>query len=193
MGTQPRNMPGARLATASARNQIAFGTVPYHVVRISLNRGPPVLKWFVHRDRLSSEVPEPSDFRTRPNGHFFRPPETLGSFPRGPGRPARRQWGLRAFRLWGLFALTGGGEVEEQAKHYLANGGAEKPAPAEALEWAGQTRATMVDLKFCDLLGTWQHMTLPITSFDEAASTRASGSTARRSAAGRGSPSRTCC
>jgi glutamine synthetase len=59
--------------------------------------------------------------------------------------------------------------VEEQTKHYLANGGAEKPAPAEAIEWAGQTQATMVDLKFCDLLGSWQHMTLPLTSFDESA------------------------
>jgi glutamine synthetase len=27
----------------------------------------------------------------------------------------------------------------------------------------------MVDLKFCDLLGTWQHMTLPVRAFDEAA------------------------
>ena len=27
----------------------------------------------------------------------------------------------------------------------------------------------MVDLKFCDLLGTWQHVTLPIGSFDESA------------------------
>src|SRR6266536_2124695 len=58
---------------------------------------------------------------------------------------------------------------EVAAKHYLANGGAEKPAPSEALEWAGQTQATMVDLKFCDLLGSWQHMTLPLTSFDESA------------------------
>src|SRR6187397_2829822 len=37
----------------------------------------------------------------------FRPPETLGSLARGPGRPARRQWGLRAFRLWGLSAFNG--------------------------------------------------------------------------------------
>jgi glutamine synthetase len=59
--------------------------------------------------------------------------------------------------------------VEEQTKHYLANGGMEKPAPAEAIEWAGQTQATMVDLKFCDLLGAWQHMTLPLSSFDESA------------------------
>ena len=57
--------------------------------------------------------------------------------------------------------------MEEQTKHYLANGGAEKPAAAEALEWAGQTQATMVDLKFCDLLGSWQHMTLPLRAFDE--------------------------
>jgi len=48
--------------------------------------------------------------------------------------------------------------VEQEIKHYLANGGEEKPAPSEALEWAGQTQATMVDLKFCDLLGSWQHM-----------------------------------
>ena len=59
--------------------------------------------------------------------------------------------------------------MEEQTKHYLANGGAEKPAPSEALEWAGQTQASMVDLKFCDLLGSWQHMTLPLSSFDESA------------------------
>jgi glutamine synthetase len=57
----------------------------------------------------------------------------------------------------------------EETKHYLANGSAEKPAPKETLEWAGQTQAQMVDLKFCDLLGTWQHVTLPITAFDESA------------------------
>src|SRR5256714_6769276 len=57
----------------------------------------------------------------------------------------------------------------EDVKHYLANGAATSPAAREALDWAGQTRAEMVDLKFCDLLGTWQHVTLPIGSFDEAA------------------------
>jgi glutamine synthetase len=57
----------------------------------------------------------------------------------------------------------------EETRHYLANGAAEKPAPKETLEWAGQTQAQMVDLKFCDLLGTWQHVTLPITAFDESA------------------------
>jgi glutamine synthetase len=59
--------------------------------------------------------------------------------------------------------------VEEHTRHYLANGGEEKPAPSEAIEWAGQTQATMVDLKFCDLLGSWQHMTLPLRAFDESA------------------------
>ena len=57
----------------------------------------------------------------------------------------------------------------EETKHYLANSSTEKPAPKETLEWAGQTQAQMVDLKFCDLLGTWQHVTLPITAFDESA------------------------
>ena len=36
------------------------------------------------------------------------------------------------------------------------------PDAREALEWAAETRVSMVDLKFCDLLGTWQHMTLPL-------------------------------
>ena len=58
-------------------------------------------------------------------------------------------------------------EVEE--RHYLMNGGETLPDAREALEWAGETRAAMVDLKFCDLLGTWQHVTLPVRAFDEAA------------------------
>jgi len=58
---------------------------------------------------------------------------------------------------------------ELESKHYLANGGQTKPEAREALEWAGETRAKMVDLKFCDLLGTWQHMTLPLSAFDESA------------------------
>ena len=39
------------------------------------------------------------------------------------------------------------------------------PDAREALEWAAETRVSMVDLKFCDLLGTWQHMTLPLRAF----------------------------
>src|SRR5438552_9295531 len=58
---------------------------------------------------------------------------------------------------------------EIEIKHYLANGEATAPAAREALEWALETRAVMVDLKFCDLLGTWQHVTLPIRAFDESA------------------------
>ncbi len=59
--------------------------------------------------------------------------------------------------------------MEETAKHYLANGSETAPAAREALDWAGETRAKMVDLKFCDLLGTWQHVTLPLVAFDESA------------------------
>ena len=81
-------------------------------------------------------------------------------------------------------------ELEE--RHYLTNGGETLPEAREALEWASETRAAMVDLKFCDLLGTWQHMTLPVRAFDESAFEEGSASTARRSAAGRASRSRTC-
>jgi glutamine synthetase len=58
--------------------------------------------------------------------------------------------------------------AEVELKHYLENG-AVRPAPREALDWAVGVRAQMVDLKFCDLLGTWQHVTLPIGGFDESA------------------------
>jgi len=37
---------------------------------------------------------------------------------------------------------------------------------AEALAFASERRAEMVDLKFVDVPGTWQHMTLPLTSLD---------------------------
>ena len=44
----------------------------------------------------------------------------------------------------------------EETKHYLANGAPSRaPDAREALEWARETTAQMVDLKFCDLLGTW--------------------------------------
>jgi len=56
-------------------------------------------------------------------------------------------------------------EIEKELRHYL-EGSVE---PRAALEWSRETSAAMVDLKFCDLLGTWQHVTLPIGSFDESA------------------------
>ena len=59
--------------------------------------------------------------------------------------------------------------AEIDTKHYIRNGSGEAPAAREALEWAGVTQAQLVDLKFCDLLGRWQHMTLPLTAFDESA------------------------
>jgi glutamine synthetase len=58
---------------------------------------------------------------------------------------------------------------ETELRHYLANGQAEKPEAREALDWARETTARLVDLKFCDLLGMWQHVTLPLGSFDESA------------------------
>jgi glutamine synthetase len=57
----------------------------------------------------------------------------------------------------------------DETRHYLRNGSDIAPAPAEALEWARDVEAKMVDLKFCDLLGSWQHMTLPVSAFDESA------------------------
>ena len=39
--------------------------------------------------------------------------------------------------------------------------------PKEFFEFARENDAEMVDLKFTDLLGTWQHCTFPVDSWDE--------------------------
>jgi glutamine synthetase len=59
--------------------------------------------------------------------------------------------------------------MASEEKHYLSNGVETGRAPAEALEFGRSTRAKMVDLKFTDLLGSWQHMSLPLSAFDESA------------------------
>ena len=56
---------------------------------------------------------------------------------------------------------------ELETRHYLRNGAETLPDAVEALEWARDAQLAMVDLKFCDLLGTWQHMTLPLRALDE--------------------------
>lgn len=38
--------------------------------------------------------------------------------------------------------------------------------PQEVILFAKEKGARMVDLKFCDLLGTWQHFTVPVTALD---------------------------
>ena len=60
---------------------------------------------------------------------------------------------------------------ELETRHYLRNGAETLPDAGEALEWARDAQVAMVDLKFCDLLGTWQHMTLPLRALDEHAFT----------------------
>src|SRR5947199_9152519 len=56
---------------------------------------------------------------------------------------------------------------ELESKNYIEAGSA--VSAEAALEFADSVAAKMVDLKFCDLLGTWQHVSLPIGSFDESA------------------------
>jgi glutamine synthetase len=79
--------------------------------------------------------------------------------------PQDSQWVLGLF----CWTETKEAEVEAKTRHYLVNGSGQQPEPREALAWAGETQAQMVDLKFCDLLGAWQHMTLPLSAFDESA------------------------
>jgi len=59
--------------------------------------------------------------------------------------------------------------MASEEKHYVSNGPDAATAPAEALDFGRSTQAKMVDLKFTDLLGSWQHMSLPLSAFDESA------------------------
>ncbi|RME59885.1 MAG: type I glutamate--ammonia ligase [Candidatus Dadabacteria bacterium] len=43
----------------------------------------------------------------------------------------------------------------------------EKVEPAEVFEFARSVGADMIDLKFCDMLGTWQHCSHPVEALDE--------------------------
>ena len=40
--------------------------------------------------------------------------------------------------------------------------------PKDVLKFAKDNKVEAVDLKFCDLLGTWQHFTVPPSELDEA-------------------------
>ena len=40
-------------------------------------------------------------------------------------------------------------------------------SPKEFFKFCKDRNAEMIDLKFCDLLGTWQHCSYPIDMFDE--------------------------
>src|SRR5215216_436221 len=68
---------------------------------------------------------------------------------------------------WGPFhwSNAGGEMAADETRHYLGD----EAAPSTALEWGRDVEAKMVDLKFTDLLGSWQHMTLPLSAFDESA------------------------
>ena len=39
--------------------------------------------------------------------------------------------------------------------------------PADVTAMIKENGIMMIDLKFCDLLGTWQHFTLPLIEYDE--------------------------
>lgn len=64
--------------------------------------------------------------------------------------------------------------------------------PREVLEYANKNKAQVVDLKFVDLPGTWQHFTIPMKNSTKVPSRMAPAWTARPSAAGRRSITATC-
>ncbi len=44
---------------------------------------------------------------------------------------------------------------------------AKKTTPKEVLELANERGIKIVDLKFCDILGAWQHFSIPLSELKE--------------------------
>ena len=63
----------------------------------------------------------------------------------------------------------------------------------DVLKLAKEKGAKIVDLRFIDLPGLWQHFSIPMSELMKTSSRMVSASTARRSAASRRSTSPTCC
>jgi glutamine synthetase len=63
------------------------------------------------------------------------------------GRPICFVWGVTPFQI------TQGGNV------YMT--------PREAIDFAREKEAQIVDLRFTDLPGTWQHFSMPVEALDE--------------------------
>src|SRR5450756_2337161 len=83
-------------------------------------------------------------------------------------------------QVLGLFLLdqsmgrkTQMSDMDTELKQYLEAG--PSAAPKDALEFAEGTETKIVDLKFVDLLGRWQHVSLSLKAFDEAAFTEGLG------------------
>src|SRR3954465_9123455 len=80
------------------------------------------------------------------------------------------QWRLRALSALGAFFVVrnehvmGRNEMSElESKRYIEAG--TDASPEAALEFADSVAAKIVDLKFTDLLGTWQHVSRSMSSF----------------------------
>ena len=81
-----------------------------------------------------------------------------------------------------------------EEKHYVSNGvECTGKTPAERSSAGARPEAKMVDLKFTDLLGTWQHITLPLSAFDEDAFEEGLGFDGSSIRGWQGIPERTCC
>src|SRR3954454_11496440 len=76
---------------------------------------------------------------------------------------SREWWGL--FRGPARAERTQMAEIEKELRHYLAG----ESHPTAMFEWSRETRAAMVELKFCQLPGQWEPVPLPIGSLDESA------------------------
>ena len=63
--------------------------------------------------------------------------------------------------------------------------------PADFFTLAKKQEAEMVDLKFVDMLGSWQHCSFPIEIWDEGRSRKGWGSTGRPFGDGRAFTSQT--
>jgi len=77
-----------------------------------------------------------------------------------------------AWQLQTMLYFTGQkkfGFSQKISKSNLTRGSVTMSKPSDVFAFAKEKNATMVDVKFVDLLGTWQHCTFPVSYLDEKA------------------------
>src|SRR5450759_2999264 len=139
------------VSTPSANSSASFGAAEVPASRYCLSSISMSAIWVFLPIRWSNKKgPEPDRFRA-----FFR-------------WWARNRSGSGPFLLdQRMGRKTQMADMEIELKQYLEAG--TSAAPKDALEFAEGVDTKIVDLKFVDLLGRWQHVSLPLNAFDESA------------------------
>src|SRR5450759_1511205 len=139
------------VSTPSANSSASFGAAEVPASRYCLSSLSMSAIWvFLPIRWYNKKGPEPDVFRAHQR------------------KKARNRSGSGPFLLdQRMGRKTQMADMEIEIKKYLEAG--TSADPQDALEFAEGVDTKIVDLKFVDLLGRWQHVSLPLNAFDESA------------------------